>query len=189
MKPHNPELISALVDGELRGLRRWLVHRHVGECALCAAEYRRLVHVRQLLATNPVTPVMSDSPEFFWSKIRRDIEAQAGQTAQVPTPHLTWSDWLFRHQTSLVGATAAVVAVIGLTVAVRTYRPAGGDLAQPIRPQGPAATVAQLTTTLPDTVATAFDEADEEVTVIWVSGLPWTQNLTEMHTLFATIDS
>ena len=56
MKAHNPELVSALLDGELKGLRRLSVQRHVGRCAVCAAEYRNLQRIRQMLAANPATP-------------------------------------------------------------------------------------------------------------------------------------
>src|SRR5438128_2176149 len=76
MRVHNPELISAQLDGELRGVRRWLVQRHLRRCAICAAEYQRVQRVRGLLAANPVTPPMSDSPEFFWSKVKREIETR-----------------------------------------------------------------------------------------------------------------
>lgn len=185
MKLHNPELVSALVDGELRGLRRWLVRRHLARCAVCGAEYRHQLHVRQLLAANPITPVMNESADFFWSKVRRDIEAQAGRPYRVRIPPLSLSDWLFRHQTSLLGAAAVLAAVLGLWFAARMYRPTLQTVAERPLP----ATVARVTTPLPQTTATVFHREDEEVTVIWVSGLPWTADLKQMHTLFATIGS
>ena len=79
MKLHNPEWVSALLDGELKGLRGWLVKRHVSRCALCAGEYRRGHHLRAMLAANPASPTMSDSPDFFWSKVKREIHAREGQ--------------------------------------------------------------------------------------------------------------
>jgi len=176
MKPHNPELISALLDGELTGLRRWLVQRHVGRCAVCAAEYRHLHHVREMLAANPVTPPMSDSPEFFWSKIKRDIQAQAGQTETVPVPHLSLADWLAQHRYAFASATASVVVIVSLLLSLNPKRV-------------PLATVGHVATVLPDTTATTFQSPDAEATVIWVSGLPWTKDMTEMQTLFATLDS
>ncbi|MCG3147791.1 MAG: hypothetical protein PCFJNLEI_01232 [Verrucomicrobiae bacterium] len=176
MKPHNPELISALLDGELTGLRRWMVQRHVGRCAVCAAEYRHLHHVRQLLAANPVVPPMSDSPEFFWSKIKRDIQAQAGQTEVIRVPQLSLADWFSQHRYALASATASVVVLLGILLTLTPKR-------------APLATVERVATALPDTTATAFESPEAEATVIWVSGLPWTENMTEMQTLFATLDS
>lgn len=176
MKPHNPELINALLDGELKGLRRWLVQRHVGQCALCAVEYRRLRHVQQLLAANPVLPRMSDSPDFFWSKVKRDIQAEAGRTETIPAPRLSLADWLGQHQAAFASAATAVVVVIGIALTTQAGKV-------------PPATVERVATALPNTTATTFEAKEAEVTVIWVSGLPWTKDMTEMQTLYATIDS
>ena len=170
MKPHNPELISALLDGELKGLRRWLVQRHVGRCAACAAEYRRLQEVRQMLTANPVIPPMSDSPEFFWAKVKREIRTQEGKTETIPVPHLSLADWLGQHRYAFASATATVVVILGLLLALTPKRV-------------PLATVDRVATALPDTTATAFESPEAEATVIWVSGLPWTKNMTEMQTL------
>ncbi|MEI6084373.1 MAG: zf-HC2 domain-containing protein [Verrucomicrobiota bacterium] len=185
MKPHNPELINALLDGELTGLRRWLVQRHVGRCALCAVEYRRLRHVRQILAANPVLPLMSDSPDFFWSKVKRDIQAEAGRTETVPVPQLSLADWLGQHRAAFVSAAAAIVAVIGVSLVLSANRATAPALAGKV----PLATVQHVATALPNTTATAFEAQEADATVIWVSGLPWTKDMTEMQTLFATIDS
>jgi anti-sigma factor RsiW len=179
MNVHNPEWLHALADGELTGLRRWWVRRHVGRCPLCAAEYRHIQHVRQLLAANPVVPVMSDSPEFFWSKVNRDIQAQAGQTAAIPMPRLSLTDWLAQHRYAFASVTATIVLALALLFAL----PARRDRAVPL------ATVGHVATVLPDTAATAFESPEAEATVIWVSGLPWTETMTEMKTLFATLDS
>ena len=66
MKLHNPKLVGALLDGELKGLQRLLMQRHVNRCAVCAAEHRLQRHVRAMLTANPPgIPPMSDSPDFF----------------------------------------------------------------------------------------------------------------------------
>jgi anti-sigma factor RsiW len=185
MNTHNPEFVSALVDGELRGLRRWLVRRHLARCAVCAAEYRHQLHVRQLLAAHPVVPVMNESAELFWSRVLRDIQAHTGQKYRVRLPSLSLGDWLFRHQTSLVGAAAVLAAGLGLWMAVRLYPTTREATAY----RRAAATVARVITPLPHTTATVFHRDEDEITVIWVAGLPWTANLKQMHTLFATTNS
>ena len=184
MKVHDSELISALADGELKGLRLWLVRRHVSQCAPCAAQYRHLIHVRQMLTANPTTPAMSDSPEFFWSKVKREIQAGEGQMAEVPVPALGLADWLRQHQPALASAIGALVVTVGLLLAwpARQRAPAGGETA--IIPP-PLVKVEHAATFIPDTVATSFDATDSEPAVIWVSGLPWTPDMTELKTRFA----
>ncbi len=186
MKAHHSEWISALVDGELKGLRRWLIRRHVSRCAPCAAEYRHLVHVRQMLAANPVTPPMSDSPEFFWSKVKREIQAREGQTADVPMPAPSVSDWLGQHRFAFASAVAALVAIVGLVFVLRSARQPAQTLA--IVPTV-VTTVEHTATLIPNTVATPLEATDDQPAVIWVTGLPWTPDLNEMKTVFAQLDT
>src|SRR5712671_5700188 len=186
MKAHHSELISALVDGELKGLRRWLVQRHVTRCAACAAEYRHFQHVRELLAANPVTSTMSDSPEFFWSKVKREIQAREGQTVNVPVPALGLADWLGQNRFALASAVTALIVVVGLMFAMRTPRHAPSPV---VIIQPPLATVEHASTFIANTVATTIEATEAEPAVIWVSGLPWTPDMTEMKTQFAQLDS
>jgi anti-sigma factor RsiW len=189
MKAHHSELISALVDGELKGLRRWLIQRHVSRCTMCAAEYRHLLHVRKMLAENPVSRTMSDSPEFFWSKVKREIQAREGQTADIPMPSLSLTDWLGRHRYAFASVVTTLVAVVGLTIALQAPRtPSRRSIADPILPQ-PVATVEHASTLIPNTVATTIQTKDAEPAVIWVSGLPWTPDMNELKTQFAQLDS
>jgi anti-sigma factor RsiW len=186
MKAHHSELISALVDGELKGLRRWRIQRHVSRCAPCAAEYRHLVHVRNMLAANPVTSPMTDSPEFFWSKVKREIQAREGRTADVPMPALSFSDWLGQHRFAFASALTVLIAAAGLVIALQTRHQTAGPVAilQPV-----AVTVERALTFIPNTVATTLAATDDEPTVIWVSGLPWTSDMTQMKTHFALLDT
>lgn len=178
MKPHNPELISALLDGELKGFRRWLVQRHVNGCTLCAAEYRHLHHVQQMLAANPPVTPMSDSPEFFWSKVKREIQAQPQQaTAPVRSYKLVYAA-----ATAIVVLFAGVLLVPSLKVARHV------ETRAPII-ELPVATVEHASTMIPNTVATAIEAKDAEPAVIWVSGLPWTPDMDEMKSQFAQLDS
>jgi hypothetical protein len=55
--------------------------------------------------------------------------------------------------------------------------------------QPSAPVVVRAETAIPDTVATAIAGQEAGVTVIWVSGLPWTPDMTEMQTLFAQLDT
>jgi len=189
MKLHNPELIGALLDGELRGVRRWLVERHLHRCAICAAEYRHLRHVRDMLAANPRAFTMSDSPELFWSKVKREIEARVPQTQIAPVPEPSALAWIGQHSHAFATAVAAVVAALGVIWVVRTHRPTKPVSTPVVVVRGNAVTVERVATELRHTVATPLKGDDRSVAVIWVSGLPWTPDMTAMETHFANTDS
>lgn len=174
MKKHRTELVSALLDGQLTGIRRWLVQRHVNRCIVCGAEYRHQHHVQKMLQENLSPAQMNETAEFFWSQVQRGIEAAGNQTIRVPAPRLTWPDWLRQHQFALASATAAVVLLVGSALWLTQSRhPAA------------FAMVETVSTALPDTAASAYSTSDKGTTVIWVSGLPWAPDITKMH---ATLD-
>jgi hypothetical protein len=185
MSRHKTEALTGLLDGELRGIRRWLAERHVRSCPLCATEYRRQRHVRQMLQANQPDVHMSDSPEFFWSKVKREIKRRGEEEIKVPTPRLAWFDWFLRHQFTMATATAGVMATLGVMWLMQTpTRPLANNASATS-----IAKVEQLKTAIPNTTATAVDSQDTQVTVIWVSGLPWAPDMNQMKTEFANLDT
>ncbi len=184
MKGHDTKWISALLDGEVNGLRRFFVERHLRGCALCAAEYRRLRHVREMLAAAP-KPKMGDSPELFWSKVKRDIQAREGRTIAAPFPRSSPLDWLGAHRLALASVAAAVVAAGAWIWMEQVNRATPETTVAAITLHAPRAIVERVSTVIPHAVATTVDTPDKDVAVIWVSGLPWTPNMTEMKTKFA----
>ncbi len=212
MNAHKPELINALLDGELHGLQRWLVQRHVSQCPVCAAEFRRLHHVHDLLAGNQPVPALSDSPEFFWSKVKREIEHRGNQTVEVPAPAFHLGDWVRQHQMAL-----ATAGAFTLLVAVILWEQRGQP--EPVAPQvalapmpatqiAPPESVAAITpvealpeasasiateveqvaTDIPNTSATVLASDNSGDTVIWVTGLPWASDMDDLKTQYATMD-
>jgi anti-sigma factor RsiW len=184
MSDHNTEAVTGLLDGELKGVRRWLAQRHVNACPICAAEYHRQQRVRDMLRANPPLATMSDSPEFFWSKVKAEIQRRGDEQVEVPMPGLTLSGWLQQHQFAVASAVTLLVVVIGVLwfspgFKQNVVQTAEADFAR----------VEQLKTPIPHTAATAFDSEDSDVTVIWVTGLPWTADMNEMKTQFANLDS
>ena len=184
MSRHHSEQISGLVDGELHGLRRWRAQRHAARCPLCAAEFRRQQHVRNLLAGNPPPVEMSDSPEFFWSKVRAEIERRGHERPQQPAHRLSLADWAQPRETALAAAVAVLLFAVGVVwwLQVR-HAPSVAQGQQPA-----LATVGDVLTPIPDTVATVL-KTEDGVVVVWLSGVPWTENMTEMKTLFAGLDT
>jgi hypothetical protein len=185
---HNTDVVSGLLDGQLKGIRLWLARRHVSSCPVCASEYRHQQHVRRLLRENPPTAAMNDSPDFFWSHVKAEIQRRGGERVEAPMPRLAFADWLEQHQFAMATAAASLIAALGVLWLAHTFR---GAL--PMTASAPAsagfAEVRQLKTPIPHTAATAFDAEDADVTVIWVTGLPWTRDMEEMKTEFANLDT
>ena len=188
MSQHNTDRVSGLLDGQLTGVRLWMARRHVSACPVCAAEYRHQQHVRRMLHANPPVAAMSDSPEFFWSKVKAEIQRRGDERAQAPTPRLAFADWLEQRQLAVVSVAASLIAVFGVLSFALAFRGTHAVLASAPTSVGVAA-VEQLKTPIPQTTATAFDSEDAGVTVIWVTGLPWTPDMNEMKTQFANLDT
>jgi anti-sigma factor RsiW len=182
MNRHQIETISGLLDGELQGVRRWMAVRHIRACPICAVEYRRQRHVRRMLQANPPAVQMSDSADFFWSKVKAEIKGRSAQQSRSGPLAI----WLWRHPFALATGAMAAVAFLCIFWLNRTLtRPAS-----PV-PSAPAslAKIERLRTAIPNTAATPVPTDDSQVTVIWVSGLPWTPNMNEMKTEFANLDT
>ena len=176
---HNPELVSALVDGQLTGIRRWLTQRHVNACPVCTEQFRQEQQLCAALAANPPQIEMSDSADFFWSKVRHDIEARGAETIKVPVPTLNLRDWLGQHRYAMASATTALMAVFGVIWTAQMDR----------TPPPQVVMVENASTELPDTEVTVYKGKDASVSVIWVSGLPWTPNLSEMKSVYDQQDN
>ena len=220
---HNTESVSGLLDGELKGLRLWLAKRHINSCPVCGLEYRRQQRVRRLLQANPPTAAMSDSADFFWSKVKTEIQRRGEESIKVPTPRLALADWLRQHQFAMATAATLVIVACGtvwfiqmerraptVTASLPAVKPslATDTASLPAVPPSlpvvaavsPAVTpsivpaegfaeVEQLKTPVPHSAATTFDSEDAGVTVIWVTGLPWTPDMNGMKTEFANMDT
>jgi anti-sigma factor RsiW len=184
MKRHDPELLNALVDGELKGGRRFFVERHLRGCTVCAREYRQLRRVRAMLeSTAANAPVMTESAEFFWTKIKRQIQAQHSEQIEVPGV-----DTLRQQQPVLAICVAVVVAVLAVVWTLQHRMTTAPTLARNSSRTAAAiiAKIERVSTVIPDTDATALQ--DDGVAVIWVSGLPWTADMTAMKTHYANLD-
>jgi hypothetical protein len=187
---HNTEVVTGLLDGELKGLRLWLAKRHINNCPVCRLEYRNQQHVRRMLQANPPATVMSDSPEFFWSRVKSEIQQRGKESAEVPLPRLALSDWLRQYQFAMTTVAALVIAAGGAVWFMQTVRRAPPVTASVVTPTPEGfAQVEQLKTPVPHSAATTFDSEDDGVTVIWVTGLPWTPDMNEMKTQFANLDT
>jgi hypothetical protein len=202
MSPHNTKFVTGLLDGELKGRRLRLAKRHIHSCPVCCLEYRHQQHLRRMLQANPPTAVMSDSADFFWSKVKKEIQQRGEQSVEVPLPRLARADWFRQYQFAFATATALVIAACSVVWFLQTARRAPEMIASvpAVTASLPAVTasaaapagfaqVDELKTPVPHSTATSFDSEDAGVTVIWVTGLPWTHDMDEMKTQFANLDT
>ncbi|HUJ09477.1 MAG TPA: hypothetical protein VL171_05570 [Verrucomicrobiae bacterium] len=183
MSRHQTETISGLLDGELKGFRRWTTERHVNRCPICAVEYRRQRHVRRMLQANPSPVQMTDSAEFFWSKVKAEIRHRGVKRHQ--TPGLL-PVWLRHHPFAATGGVIVAAAVFSAVLWMRAPEPLSHPAAAA---PTTSAKVERVKTAIPHTTATPLSSDSSQVTVIWVSGLPWTPNMNAMKTEFANLDT
>lgn len=93
---------------------------------------------------------LPETREFFWSKVRRDIEALDRPPAPAPAARPAWLRWL-----APAGAAAAVAVFL---------------LARPSAAPAPSGLAGQrLVAPLDDTRAMVFHSQSDGVTVVWVA--------------------
>ncbi|MFN0067265.1 MAG: hypothetical protein ACKVYV_06470 [Limisphaerales bacterium] len=142
--------LQAWMDGQLTG-------REATEAeALAATEAgtRALAALRSARATARAAGAewpLPETREFFWSRVRRGIEAAEGQTAPAASPTPGWVRWLLP-----LGAAAALAVLF---------------LPRPAREAGHADGLAGQTLQAPldDVRAVVFHSQSDGVTVIWVA--------------------
>jgi len=116
--------IQAFLDGELAGTEAREIAALIAKDRDAAALHTELKNTRRALATEQGMQ-HPESREFFWSKIRRDIE-RLEQTKPAPAVEPTPSLWhLIKRLLKPVAAVAAVV-VLG-TILLQPSAPNGGS--------------------------------------------------------------
>lgn len=148
---HDAELkLQAWLDGELSGreaaeVKEWLAHDR--EAQLLLAE---LQNTGAALAGHEQGVKLPESGDFFWSKIRRDIERQE-QAASAVKPSVG-RPWLLR----LLLPTGALAAIVFMAVWLAS-------------PSTQAATEgAQMVLASDDMGAYTFRDQEEGLTMIWL---------------------
>lgn len=197
MSHPKPEWLVALADGELRGWRRRRVERHAQVCPVCAAEYRQQRHVGEWLRKNPQPVAMRESAEFFWSKVRGEIQRQAPPPAELPVPRPALVDWAVQHRLQMAAVVAALLVAVGLVWVAGSAAPGAKMVAaaQPGLKKLPTmeiqavARVEQARAPVENAVATVLPTEQADIAVVWISGLPWTKDMDEMMSVFANLDS
>lgn len=145
---HELELkVQAWLDGELPDAEARRIGEWVARDAEASALAAELGCMRQAIASHQAAVTLGESREFYWSKIARQIEREAGRQH---APALSWSARWRRFSAALAGM-AALACV--LFMAVRQF-------ASP--------TFDEISATGEGMEAVTFHDQSAQMTVVWL---------------------
>jgi anti-sigma factor RsiW len=154
---HETELkLQAYLDGELSADEAKGIADLLGRDAGAEELYQQLRMARSILAGNELERKLPEPPEFYWSKIRRQIERlESTQTDGLaePTPSRWWTRFL---------APAGVLAALAVFVAVALLNPEGGGSFLALDDSH------DIETPLEETSSFSFRSEAAAMTVVWV---------------------
>jgi anti-sigma factor RsiW len=148
--------VQAYLDGELPTGEANSIAEFLGRDAGAQALYQELKTAKSLLAGNELEPKLPESPEFYWSQIRRQIErlestSADGMTEQAAAP---WWPRFF--------APAGALAALAVLVAVALRSPEGGETRLALDDSH------EIETPLEETSSFSFRSEAAAMTVVWV---------------------
>lgn len=151
MKTEQQLELQAYLDGELSGRAAQQVADWMSKDAEAQALAAELRMTHGALAGNEPERTVPESREFYWSKIRRAIEA--GETVQRPTEP-QWS-WMWAWRRYLVPASSVAAALLAAAIL--------------LFPSDPTKYLAEVEN-LSDYVSShSFRSRSENVFVVWIS--------------------
>jgi anti-sigma-K factor RskA len=144
--------IQAWVDGELSSWQARNVAKLVERDAEAKALVTELRHTKTAFAGNEVSVALPELREFYWNKIRLQIEREeaAGQKRVSPAP--SWNPLSVFRRIGLPLAGVAVAAAVALLTLTQFSGPR----------------YEEVTTTSDDMTALTFHDQSAGMTVIWL---------------------
>jgi anti-sigma factor RsiW len=142
--------LQAYVDGELSARERRKVEQWLEQSAEARSTVEELRNTRSFLAGNEPEAILSESREFYWSKIHRQIE-RVEQPAFVLRPVLSPSWWL---KYAMPLAAAAALALVATS-------PVWNRFTQDLEAD-------ELDGELQQASAFVFHSESEDMTVVWL---------------------
>ena len=150
MSNHDSELkLQAYVDGELSAQEAAAVHQRLAQDTAGQSLVAELRNTKAALAGSEGELKLPESREFFWSKVRREIERQ--EKAMVPERQMSWFAWVQHHLVS-VGGAALLTCVLGVML---LHGVATGPLAE-------------MEMASDDMGAYTFRDQQAKMTVVWL---------------------
>jgi anti-sigma factor RsiW len=153
---HQTQLkVQAYLDGELSAGEARAVEELLRSDAAAQELHQELRIARSFLAGNELERKLPESPEFYWSNIRRQIERaeSAPDGLSEPTPTPWWSRFLA--PAGVLGALAVFVALV-----LRSPQDGGAFLALDDSHE--------IETPLEETSSFSFRSEAAAMTVVWV---------------------
>jgi anti-sigma factor RsiW len=149
---HDAELkLQAWLDGELSGreaeeVKAWLAKDPDAQLLL-----KELEHTGAALAGHEADVKLPGSPDFFWSKIRREIERQEAAAQTQPAAAPSWWSRLARHLAPVTGVAALALVMTLWLVQSRTVTPG----------------ISEMELASEDMGAYTFNDDAQRMTVVW----------------------
>jgi anti-sigma factor RsiW len=147
--------LQAYLDGELPESEARAVESRLQQDAGARSLLAELRQTRSLLVGQEVTLPVPESREFYWSKIRREIEREMATAGRPTVQERAWAPWLRMAFSPSAGLAAAVV--LSLCAAFWFFGPA------------PAVALHETEVSLPNAQMLTFRDQQERMTVVWLT--------------------
>jgi hypothetical protein len=135
-------LDGELPEGEARRIAEWVAGD--AEASALAAE---LGCIKEAMLGNEAAATLGESREFYWSKIERQIQREAGQRRVEATP------WFARWRRYLAPALGVAALACVLVVAVKQARTPVYD---------------EISSTIDGMEAVTFHDQSSQATIVWL---------------------
>lgn len=156
MKSESQLKIQAYLDNELSPGEARKVAQWISSEAESRELYQALKETKEILAQNEPELKLGESRDFYWSKIRRDIQSSE-RIAEIPA-----QPWWKR----LVAPLAGAVALFAVLISVMDR---GGSTLTLSQGSAPAATPMHELQQTSDVSTITFRSEAEGVTVVWLT--------------------
>ena len=148
--------LQAYLDGELAPAELREINEFLAQDQEAKALYMELQATKDLIRGNELESKLTESREFYWSKIAREIDRnERAQTAPDRTRDFSW----LRRWVLPVAGVAALTVLLGIVLQVPSSSWPAFRLAD----------TPEIETTVDDTSMNSFRSESEGISVVWVS--------------------
>jgi len=147
--------LQAHLDGELPPVELREITELLAHDQEAKALYKELQATRDLVRGNELALKLTESREFYWSKIAREIDRnERAQTAPDRTRDFSW----LRRWVLPLGGVAALMVLLAIALQAPSSR-SGLRLAE----------ASETETTVDDTSMNSFRSESEGISVVWIN--------------------
>ncbi len=117
IKDMMPDILNT--ENQLSETERKHFHQHLGNCARCSEEYKRVTELLTVMEKRRRPEMSGDFWENYYSRLEEKLDAPEEETIPVTAKSPGWGRWFrdLRMQWVLYPAAAAAVLVVGIAVA------------------------------------------------------------------------